>query len=69
MRASAPKSVEQQIVQPEQMFFISPQAENLRHAVLRKPGRFGELVMIIIAARRRDSAPSGHFGLAGFNLN
>jgi hypothetical protein len=69
MRASAPISVEQQIVQPEQKFFMSSKAENLRHATLRKTGLFGDLVMIIVAIRHRSSAKRGHFGLAGFNLN
>jgi hypothetical protein len=34
-----------------------------------KPERFGEIVMIIVAARRRGSRKQGHSGLAGFNLN
>jgi hypothetical protein len=69
MRDPAPISVEQQIVQPEQKFFLSPKAENLRHATLHKTGRFGDLLMIIVAIRVRSSSKRGHFGLAGFSLN
>jgi hypothetical protein len=69
MRASALISVEQQIVQPEQKFFISPKAENLRHATLHKTGRFGDLLMIIVAIRVHSCSKGEHFGLAGFTLN
>jgi hypothetical protein len=69
MRTSAPTVNGQLIVQPEQKFFLSPKAENLKHAALRKSLRFGEVSIMILAARNRHSVKREHFGLAGFHLN
>lgn len=65
----APTINEQLIVQPEQKYFLSPRAENLRHAALRKTLRFGDVSIMILAARSRQTAKPEHFGLAGFHLN
>jgi len=46
---------------------MPPKAQNLKLAPLQKFTRFGEISLLIVAARRRRSSnKSDHFGLAGF---
>jgi CheY-like chemotaxis protein len=57
------------VVQPEKDFFLDPKGENLRKAILRKPERLGEILLLIVAIRGRKGRKKRHFGLAGFYLS
>ena len=61
---------EQKIVRPQLKYFLSPKAENLKLAPLTKLTRFGQITLLIVAARKvRASKGQQHFGLAGFYMS
>jgi len=67
LRDSVATANHQKIVRPQVKFFVPPKAQNLKLAPLQKFTRFGEISLLIVAARRRRSSnKSDHFGLAGF---
>ena len=67
MRDPVATANEQRIVRPQMRFFVPPKAENLKLAPLQKFTRFGEISLMIVAARRRRASNKvDHFGLAGF---
>ncbi|HUR46058.1 MAG TPA: hypothetical protein VMZ27_09310 [Candidatus Saccharimonadales bacterium] len=62
-----PVTNEQKIVRPQLKYFLPPKAENLKLAPLTKLTRFGQITLLIVAARKlRGSKGQKHFGLAGF---
>ena len=67
MRDPVATANEQRIVRPQIKFFLPPKAQNLKLAPLQKFTRFGQISLLIVAARRRRrSNKTDHFGLAGF---
>jgi CheY-like chemotaxis protein len=56
-------------IEPPDNFFLNPKGENLRKAILRRPDRWGEILLMIVGIRGRKGQKKRHFGLAGFYLS